>query len=80
MRELEPESSSDFDSSKEMSEEPEEKTVGEMDEMSEGSGEEVYGEVDEKMSINKVSTELRRIFPSLPRFFFKIITVFPPVL
>ena len=77
MRELEPQSSFDFDSSEEMSEE---ETVGEMDEMSERPGEEVYGEVDEKMSINKVSTELRRIFPSLPRFFFKIITVFPPVL
>ncbi|MCJ1463153.1 hypothetical protein MMC07_001758 [Pseudocyphellaria aurata] len=58
--ELEPESSSDSDSSEEMSEEAEGETSGEMGEMSEGSGEkedggvseregeEVYGDVDEE--------------------------------
>ncbi|MCJ1471218.1 hypothetical protein MMC07_009866 [Pseudocyphellaria aurata] len=59
--ELEPELSSDSDSSEEMSKEPEKETSGEMGEMSEGSGEkenrgvseredeEVYEEVDEQM-------------------------------
>ena len=36
MRELEPESSSDSDSSEEMSEKPEKKSFGEMGKMSEG--------------------------------------------
>ena len=49
MLELEPELSSDSDSSEEMGEEPEEETSGEMGEMIEGLSEEVYGQLDEQM-------------------------------
>ena len=77
MRELEPELSSDSDSSEKMSEEPEEETSGEMGKMSERSGEEIYGEVDKRMGepTGLVAQEkrsiLRRLFCTLPRFFFQ---------